>query len=177
MAEHNTPEKRRSFLKLLTGGLGAVIGAIAAIPGLKFLAHPLVKETVTGGDEPLRVAMKDEVEVDKPKRVNVVGETHDGWLKSDGIKLGACWLVKTAGGDIKAYSTVCPHLGCGIDWNDATKHFDCPCHGSIFDKDGKCIEGPSPRGMDELEVVASGDDIKVRYRRFRVSIPNKEPLG
>jgi Rieske Fe-S protein len=86
-------------------------------------------------------------------------------------------LVKTAGGDIKAYSTVCPHLGCGIDWNDATKHFDCPCHGSVFDKEGKCIEGPSPRGMDELDVVASGDDVKVRYRRFRVSIPNKEPLG
>jgi nitrite reductase/ring-hydroxylating ferredoxin subunit len=152
MAEHHTPEKRRSFLKLLTGGLGAVIGVIAAIPGLKFLAHPLVKETVTGGDEPLRVAMKDEVEVDRPKRVNVVG-------------------------DIKAYSTVCPHLGCGIDWNDATKHFDCPCHGSVFDKEGKCIEGPSPRGMDELDVIASGDDIKVRYRRFRVSIPNKEPIG
>jgi hypothetical protein len=31
--------------------------------------------------------------------------------------------------------------------------------------------------MDELEVVASGEDIKVRYRRFRVSIPNKEPIG
>jgi Rieske Fe-S protein len=177
MADH-TPEPRRSFLKLLTGGFGALIGAIATIPGLRFLAHPLVKETVTGGEEPLRVAAKDEVDVGKPKRVNVVGQTHDGWLKSDGVKLGACWLVKSASsGEIRAYSTVCPHLGCGVDWNDKTQKFDCPCHGSIFDMEGRCVEGPSPRGMDELEVVASGEDIKVRYRRFRVSIPNKEPIG
>ena len=177
MADHS-PEPRRSFLKLLIGGFSAVIGAMAAIPGLRFLAHPLQKETVTGGEEPLHVAMKDEVVPGKPMRVNVVGQTHDGWLKSDGVKLGACWLVKSAAGDdIKAYSTVCPHLGCGIDWNDSTKRFDCPCHGSVFDLEGRCVEGPSPRGMDELEVVASGEDIKVRYRRFRVSIPNKEPLG
>src|SRR6266700_1020089 len=177
MADH-TPEPRRSFLKLLTGGLGAVIGAIAAIPGLRFLAHPLVKETVTGGEEPLHVALKDEIDVDKPKRVNVVGQTHDGWLKSDGVKLGACWLVKSgAGGEIRAYFTVCPHLGRGLDWNDKTRKFDCPCHGSVFDMEGRCVAGPSPRGMDELEVVASGEDIKVRYRRFRVSIPNKEPIG
>ena len=177
MADH-TPEPRRSFLKLLTGGFAAMIGAMAAIPGLRFLAHPLVKDTVTGGEEPLRVALKDEVEVGRPKRVNVVGQTHDAWLKSDSVKLGACWLVKpAAGSEVRAYSTVCPHLGCGIDWNDSTKKFDCPCHGSVFDIEGRCVEGSSPRGMDELEVVTSGDDIKVKYRRFRVSIPNKEPLG
>ena len=114
MADH-TPEPRRSFLKLLTGGFSAVIGAMAAIPGLKFLAHPLRKETVTGGDEPLHVALKDEVEPGKPKRVNVIGQTHDGWLKSDGVKLGACWLVKSAAGDdIKAAIDHRPHLAQGI---------------------------------------------------------------
>ena len=144
---------------------------------LGFLAHPLRKETVTRGRDPIRVATKDEIQAGKPLRVNVVGETHDAWLKMDAVKFGACWLVKAPDGNLKAYSTVCPHLGCGIDWNDATKKFDCPCHGSVFDTDGKCIAGPSPRGMDELEVVTSGDDVQVRYQRFRVSTPNKEPLG
>jgi Rieske Fe-S protein len=168
---------RRTFLKLLTGGISALMGAVAAIPGLGFLAHPLRKETVTGGDEPLRVASVDEVQPGKPKRVNVVGQTHDAWLRLDSVKLGACWLVRSASGDLRAFSTVCPHLGCGVDWNDSTKKFDCPCHGSVFDTDGRCVAGPSPRGMDELEVVTTGDEVKVRYRRFRVSTSTKEPIG
>jgi menaquinol-cytochrome c reductase iron-sulfur subunit len=177
MAEHQS-EPRRGFLKVLTGAIGAVIGAIAVVPGLGFLATPLKKDTVSGGEEPLRVASSDEVQPGKPLRVNVVGGKRDAWLKMDSVKLGACWLVRPKeGAEVKAFSTVCPHLGCGIDWNDKTQKFDCPCHGSVFDTDGRCTEGPSPRGMDELEVVATGKDIKVRYRRFRLATHDKEPVG
>ena len=37
----------------------------------------------------------------------------------------------------------CPHLGCGLIFNEVEKTWDCPCHGSRFDLDGKCIMGPS----------------------------------
>lgn len=37
----------------------------------------------------------------------------------------------------------CPHLGCGLIFNEEEKTWDCPCHGSRFDIDGYCIEGPS----------------------------------
>jgi len=37
----------------------------------------------------------------------------------------------------------CPHLKCGLIFNEIEKTWDCPCHGSRFDIDGKCIEGPS----------------------------------
>lgn len=37
----------------------------------------------------------------------------------------------------------CPHLKCGLQFNDIEKTWDCPCHGSRFDIDGKSIEGPS----------------------------------
>ena len=37
----------------------------------------------------------------------------------------------------------CPHLKCGLVFNEIEKTWDCPCHGSRFDIDGKCIEGPS----------------------------------
>jgi len=38
---------------------------------------------------------------------------------------------------------LCPHLKCSLIFNEVEKTWDCPCHGSRFDIDGKCIEGPS----------------------------------
>ena len=38
---------------------------------------------------------------------------------------------------------LCPHLKCSLMFNEVEKTWDCPCHGSRFDIDGKCIEGPS----------------------------------
>jgi len=37
----------------------------------------------------------------------------------------------------------CPHLGCSLIFNEVEKTWDCPCHSSRFDMDGKCIKGPS----------------------------------
>ena len=37
----------------------------------------------------------------------------------------------------------CPHLGCSLIFNEIEKTWDCPCHSSRFDIDGKCIKGPS----------------------------------
>jgi len=37
----------------------------------------------------------------------------------------------------------CPHLGCALKWNKAEHTWDCPCHGSRFDEDGKVIDNPA----------------------------------
>jgi menaquinol-cytochrome c reductase iron-sulfur subunit len=172
------PEARRGFLKVLTGAFGTVMGAIAVVPGLGFLTSPLRRETVTSGDEPLPVGATGNIKPGKPVRVNVIGDRRDAWLRFQRVKLGACWLVRPSeGAPVRAFSTVCPHLGCGIDWNDKTRTFECPCHDSAFDTEGRCLGGPSPRGLDELDVVADAGELKVRYKRFKVGSPNKEPIG
>lgn len=47
-----------------------------------------------------------------------------------------------------ALSWKCPHLGCRVPWCDSSQEFECPCHGSVFNRVGEYREGPAPRGMD-----------------------------
>ena len=60
---------------------------------------------------------------------------------------------KNIDGFIKGYlksssSYICPHLGCKLIYNEVENTFDCPCHGSRFNGDGKCISGPSNKDID-----------------------------
>ena len=41
----------------------------------------------------------------------------------------------------------CPHLGCALKWNEAEHTWDCPCHGSRFQKDGDLIDNPAKHGL------------------------------
>jgi cytochrome b6-f complex iron-sulfur subunit len=64
-------------------------------------------------------------------------------------------IFKEAGG-VYAVSTVCTHLGCII--KPTEKGFDCPCHGSKFNKDGTVVRGPAPKALPWLEVKHLGGD-------------------
>lgn len=53
-------------------------------------------------------------------------------------------------GDVHKRSAVCPHLGCIVRWNPAASTWDCPCHGSRFDKLGAVMNGPSPTDLAKV---------------------------
>lgn len=51
----------------------------------------------------------------------------------------------------------CPHLGCRVPFCTASQWFECPCHGSRFNRAGERKAGPAPRGMDRFALaVESG---------------------
>ena len=52
-------------------------------------------------------------------------------------------MYKDENGDKHIVYNKCPHLGCSLIFNEIEKTWDCPCHSSRFDIDGKCIKGPS----------------------------------
>ena len=54
-------------------------------------------------------------------------------------------------GTVHERSAICPHLGCVVQWNGETNTWDCPCHGSRFDKLGDVINGPANVGLSEVE--------------------------
>ncbi|MFQ5688496.1 MAG: ubiquinol-cytochrome c reductase iron-sulfur subunit [Candidatus Scalindua sp.] len=54
-------------------------------------------------------------------------------------------------------SSKCTHLGCGVNWIQGKKSFECPCHGSIFDKDGRVKKGPAPRPLESYAVELAAD--------------------
>jgi glycine/D-amino acid oxidase-like deaminating enzyme/nitrite reductase/ring-hydroxylating ferredoxin subunit len=75
-----------------------------------------------------------------------VGDENDiqkgeGAVVRKGAHLIACY--RDEHGNTHSYHAICPHLGGIVRWNSLEKSWDCPCHGSRFDKHGRVIDGPA----------------------------------
>ncbi len=55
----------------------------------------------------------------------------------------------------------CPHLGCRVPWCKTSQWFECPCHGSQYNRVGEKKGGPAPRGMDQFVASVEGGDVVV----------------
>ena len=55
----------------------------------------------------------------------------------------------------------CVHLGCRVPWCQTAQWFECPCHGSKYNRVGEKRDGPAPRGLDRFQVTVSGGNVTV----------------
>lgn len=66
-------------------------------------------------------------------------------VSADGQRLA---VYRDEKGRLQAVSPVCTHLGCMVEWNNAEKHWDCKCHGSLFKPDGEPFAGPASEPLE-----------------------------
>jgi cytochrome b6-f complex iron-sulfur subunit len=70
-------------------------------------------------------------------------------------------IIHTDSGEFKAFSAVCTHLGCIVDYEAANKRFHCNCHDSLFDLDGKNYAGPAQKPLEPFHVTVKNNDISI----------------
>lgn len=72
---------------------------------------------------------------------------------------GGAFIRSDGDGKYTAFSAVCTHQGCLVD--AGRDGFNCPCHGSVYDREGKNIAGPAPRPLARLRAQREGEVLKL----------------
>jgi Rieske Fe-S protein len=135
---------RRKFLNYLLGtSFGATVLAIF-YPVIKFIAPPDVIE-----------AAQTSVVAGKVSEL----AANSGKIFKFGNKPGL--LVHTPSGELKAFSAVCTHLDCIVQYQPESKQIWCACHNGQYNLSGQNVGGPPPRPLDEYTVNTRGDEIIV----------------
>jgi cytochrome b6-f complex iron-sulfur subunit len=96
----------------------------------------------------------------------------DAVAKAKGIEAYAAAIPGYEAGFVALYQK-CPHLGCRVPWCSTSQWFECPCHGSQYNRVGEKRAGPAPRGMDRFAVDVSGGIISVDTK----TVLQGPPLG
>jgi glycine/D-amino acid oxidase-like deaminating enzyme/nitrite reductase/ring-hydroxylating ferredoxin subunit len=96
-----------------------------------------------------------------------------GAVLRDGMKKVA--VYRDRDGAVHARSAVCPHLGCVVAWNSAERTWDCPCHGSRFDRYGRVITGPANVDLENAEAPSKERTGERDRDRDRVRAAQEEP--
>lgn len=81
--------------------------------------------------------------------LSAIKNDNGGIIKIDGNSVG---IYKDKVGNIFAVNPTCTHLGCLLTWNNIDKTWDCPCHGSRFDFNGKNIYDPAFKDLEKLDI-------------------------
>jgi Rieske Fe-S protein len=161
-------QDRRTFLKWLTQGLGALFGLILGVPAVAYLIDARNRPAPKGGMR--RVAKLTDLEIGKPRQFVIHDIRRDAWTLHPDDVVGRVWLIRRDQKNVDAFTTICPHLGCSVDWRGDRKLFICPCHGGTFKPDGDLVKqanNPAPRGMDSLELEIDNEGyIAVKYQNF-----------
>ncbi len=173
--ELHTNKGRRNFLKISSVVLSSLIGIAYAVPLIRAFISPALQQTVSRPTGLLEVGSISDCQINIPRKVRIVDTKIDAWTKFPPTSIGAVWIIMDKNKKFAVFTSICPHLGCGINWDENSGNFVCPCHDSFFDIEGNVLSGPSPRGMDTLETEIKDGKIFVKYQKLKLGITKKMP--
>lgn len=140
-------ETRRGIVGWLLGG-GFTASVVAFLyPVVRFMAPPEVAE-----------ASVNEVTAGKVQEFKV----NAGKI----VKFGntPALLIRLGDSEWRAFSGICTHLNCTVQYQEANRQIWCACHNGLYDLNGKVVSGPPPRPLDEFTVRVRGDEVVLSRR-------------
>ncbi len=136
--------KRRTFLDWMLKLSGTALGAFVLYPITRYLVPPRLPEAAT---RRVVAAKKDELA--------------PGAFKTFPFGSQPGILIRTHDGQYRAFTAVCTHLGCTVQYRSDQKAIWCACHNGMYDLEGRNVAGPPPRPLERFEVHVVGDEILV----------------
>lgn len=135
---------RRKFVNLFLGG--SLVGTAASLlyPVIRYIIPPRLAE-----------AAAKKIAAAKP------GELAPNSAKLFKFGSTPALLISTAEGELRAFSAICTHLTCTVQYESDSGTLYCPCHNGRFDLAGNVLSGPPPRPLEEYTVEVAGGDIFV----------------
>jgi cytochrome b6-f complex iron-sulfur subunit len=136
---------RRGFVNWFLGLSGMAFLLSAVYPLSRYLVPPQVAES-TAGTVTLPI---------KPEDV----KANSGQIFKFGSRPAI--LVRTPAGELRAFTAICTHLNCTVQYRSDLSQIWCACHNGHYDLNGKNVEGPPPRPLDPYVVNVRGSQIVV----------------
>jgi len=136
---------RRSFVNWLLGTSAGAFVASVLYPVARYLVPP-----PTGESAAASVTLPIKADDVKP---------NTGQIFKFGSKPAI--IVRTAAGELRAFTAVCTHLNCTVQYRPDLGEIWCACHNGHFDLNGHNVSGPPPRPLDAYIVNVRGTQIVV----------------
>jgi Rieske Fe-S protein len=147
---------RRDFIKVTTGIVGGIIGAVIGLPTVYYLIDPALR---TGAKEAwIPIGKTEDMEVGKPYMFSFTRVQVNGWERTSTSHGGYVIRKSDDPKDMVILNSRCTHLGCTVNWREEANAFLCPCHDAKFDVSGKVLDGPPPRPLDRYTEFRVNDD-------------------
>jgi len=147
---------RRDFIKVTTGIVGGLIGAMIGLPTVYYLIDPALRE---GSKEAwIPIGKLENMEIGKPYPFSFTRVQVNGWERTATSRGGFVIRNSEDSDDLFILNSMCTHLACTVNWSETDQVFLCPCHDASFGQQGEVLGGPPPRPLDRFTEFRLTDD-------------------
>jgi len=144
---HTERPSRRRFVEWFLGTTLGAVGLSVLYPVFRFVIPPEVAESATN---------------------RVLAGTLSQMPSNSGkvFRFGSkpALLIRLPSGDVRAFTAICTHLSCTVEYRPDLQEICCPCHNGFYNLQGVNVAGPPPRPLEEYAVAISDENIWVSRR-------------